>query len=79
MQVRNCNQPVDALEVSTDNGKTWQATTRKDYNYFQKAGGGGGFDKDTVSVRISCMDGKKIVASNIGVDGDTEFPTNVNC
>lgn len=79
MQVLNCNQPVTALDVSTDGGKSWQATTRKDYNYFQKAGGGGGFGTSSVTVRITCQDGKKVVAPGIGVDGDTEFTTPVNC
>ncbi|KAH8909194.1 hypothetical protein BR93DRAFT_967198 [Coniochaeta sp. PMI_546] len=79
MQVLNCNQPVSALDVSTDGGKSWQATTRKDYNYFQKAGGGGGFGTSSVTVRITCQDGKKVVAPGIGVDGDTEYATPVNC
>lgn len=41
MQLLNRNQPVTSLDVSSDGGKTWQGTVRKDYNYFQKAGRGG--------------------------------------
>ncbi|KAB5576067.1 RlpA-like double-psi beta-barrel-protein domain-containing protein-containing protein [Coniochaeta sp. 2T2.1] len=79
MQVLNANQPIASLDASTDGGKTWQPTTRKDYNYFQKAGGGGGFGTDTVTVRVTCQDGRRVIAPGVGVAGDTEWRTPVNC
>ncbi len=79
MQVLNSNLPVSALDVSTDGGQTWQPTERQAYNYIKKAGGGGGFGKDAVTVRISCIDGKKVIAPQIGVKGDTQYLTAVNC
>jgi len=66
------------MEVSADQGKTWEPTTRKDYNYFQKKGGGG-FGTDEVLVRITCMDGKKVITAPVGVKGDTSYPAAVNC
>lgn len=79
MQVLNSNQPISSLDVSVDNGDSWQSTDRKDYNYFQKSGGGGGFETDSVWIRLKCMDGRTVIAPDIGVKGDTEYSTSVNC
>jgi expansin (peptidoglycan-binding protein) len=79
MQVLNANQPVTTLEVSTDHGKTWQATDRQDYNFFKKTGGGGGFGSDRVGLRITCYDGKQVSVDGVGVAGDTSYLIGVNC
>jgi len=78
MQVVAANQPVTALDVSTDNGNTWQGTQREDYNYFQKAGGGG-FGVDTLTVRISCSNGAKVILRNVGVADSTSYTAPGNC
>ncbi|KAE9965647.1 hypothetical protein EG327_000401 [Venturia inaequalis] len=37
MQVVNSNIAVSSLEVSTDGGNSWQETTRREYNYFERS------------------------------------------
>ena len=76
MQVLNNNQPVMALEVSTNGGVTWQGTSRRDYNYFET---GGGFGTDTLSGRVSCSNGGKVVLSHVRVNGNTQFTASGNC
>ena len=78
MKVVNVNRQVTTLEVSTDGGNTWQGTQRQDYNYFQKADGGG-FGTDTVTVRVSCSNGVKVILKNIGVADGTSYTASGNC
>jgi len=55
MQVLNHNEPVSALEVSTDGGSTWEKTTRQPYNFFENSSG---FGTDSVDVRVTAESGK---------------------
>jgi expansin (peptidoglycan-binding protein) len=64
MQVMNFNVQVSKLEVSTDGGKTWKATTRKDYNYFENPAG---FGAETVDVKVTSKSGSAIVAKSVGI------------
>ncbi|KAF2205791.1 barwin-like endoglucanase [Delitschia confertaspora ATCC 74209] len=64
MQVVNANIPVSKLEISTDGGKTWQATTRKEYNFFENPSG---FGTETVDVRVTSTSGQAIVVKKVGV------------
>lgn len=64
MQVVNSNRPVSKLEVSTDGGKTWQATTRTDYNFFEKSSG---FGTSTVDVRVTSASGGTIKVSKVSI------------
>ncbi|CBF80002.1 hypothetical protein AN7735.2 [Aspergillus nidulans FGSC A4] len=64
MQVVNANGAVKSLEVSTDNGSTWQETTRSDYNFFENSSG---FGTDTVDVRVTGVDGGVITVKNVSV------------
>ncbi|KAL1967657.1 hypothetical protein VTN77DRAFT_2914 [Rasamsonia byssochlamydoides] len=64
MQVVNSNVPVQSLEVSTDGGNTWQATTRTYYNFFENTSG---FGTDTVDVRVTSITGESIVVNNVSV------------
>ena len=68
MQVINSNVPVAKLEVSTDGGATWQATTRQDYNFFVNASG---FGTDTVDVRVTSSTGEVITVNSVGVASGT--------
>lgn len=76
MQVVNSNLPVTSLEVSTDGGKTWQATTRTYYNFFEKDGG---FGTETVDVRITSETGSTLViegascSSSASTTGSSNF------
>ncbi|OHE99526.1 rare lipoprotein A [Colletotrichum orchidophilum] len=76
MQVVNPNEPVAKLEVSTDGGRTWQATNRQPYNFFEKPSG---FKTDTVDVRVTSESGKTIivnsvsVAENLATDASSNF------
>ena len=64
MQVVNSNVAVKSLEVSTDGGKTWKATTRQTYNYFENSAG---FGTQTVDVRVTSTGGQSIVVKSVSV------------
>ncbi|CZT51103.1 related to extracellular cellulase CelA/allergen Asp F7-like, putative [Rhynchosporium secalis] len=70
MQVVNANGAVKSLEVSTNGGKTWQPTTRRDYNFFEK---NTGFGTEKVSVRVTGATGKSVITHNVGVGSQTQF------
>lgn len=78
MQVMNANTAVKALDVSTDGGSTWKPTVRQDFNYFQKSDSSG-FGTDTVTVRVTCSNGKTVTLSNIGVASSSEHVASGNC
>jgi expansin len=67
LQVVNAVVRVAAMEVSTDRGRTWQATQRTDYNYFTKPGNGG-FGTQTVAVRVTGVNGKTLVVADVNVN-----------
>ena len=69
MQVMNSNVAVSKLEVSVDSGKTWQATTRKPYNFFENPAG---FGADSVDVKITSEGGKEIVVKGVGIAADSK-------
>lgn len=69
MQVVNSNRPITKLEVSTDGGSTWQATTRKDYNFFENSSG---FGTSTVDVRVTSASGGTIKVSKVSVASDSK-------
>ncbi|KAH8897512.1 barwin-like endoglucanase [Thozetella sp. PMI_491] len=75
MQVVNSNEPVTSLEVSTDGGSTWQATTRRDYNFFENPSG---FGTTTVDVRVTSKSGQSIVVSNVSVASDSKATASSN-
>jgi expansin (peptidoglycan-binding protein) len=64
MQVMNSNVAVSKLEVSTDNGSTWQATTRQEYNYFENSSG---FGTESVDVKVTSTSGGSIVVKGVSV------------
>ncbi|BCS29837.1 putative extracellular cellulase CelA/allergen Asp F7-like [Aspergillus puulaauensis] len=64
MQVVNANEAVASLEVSTDNGSTWQKTTRSEYNFFENDSG---FGSESVDVRVTGASGSSVVVKNVGV------------
>lgn len=64
MQAMGANERVASLQVSTDGGSTWQATERKEYNFFEKSSG---FGTDTVAVKVTGVSGKEIVTKNVKV------------
>ncbi|KAK1600639.1 rare lipoprotein A [Colletotrichum navitas] len=69
MQVLNHNEPVSALEVSTDGGSTWEKTTRQPYNFFENPSG---FGTDSVDVRVTAESGKTVIVRNVSVKSDSE-------
>ena len=75
MQVVNSNVPVKSLEVSTDGGNTWQATTRSEYNFFQNPSG---FGVDYVDVRITSATGGTIIVKNANSVGETRTDATSN-
>lgn len=62
MQVVNANEPVVALEVSTDGGETWQGTRRTYYNYFEESSG---FGTGIVDVRVTGVSGRTVVVNGV--------------
>ncbi|KAL8285819.1 hypothetical protein RB597_002749 [Gaeumannomyces tritici] len=79
MQVFNSDKKVTALDVSTDGGRTWQPTARRDYNFFEKPGGGGGFGADAVTVRVTCAGGGTVTMQNVGMTSGATFTAAGNC
>lgn len=75
MQVVNANIPVASLEVSTDGGASWQATTRQDYNFFENASG---FGTETVDVRVTSETGEVVTVNNVSVASGTEVTASGN-
>jgi expansin (peptidoglycan-binding protein) len=69
MQVMNSNVAVSKLEVSTDSGKTWKATTRKPYNFFENPAG---FGTDSVDVKITSEGGKEIVVKGVSIEANSK-------
>ncbi|TLS30453.1 hypothetical protein PpBr36_02463 [Pyricularia pennisetigena] len=78
MQVYDSNQQVKSLDVSTDGGATWQQTTRRPYNFFEKTSGGG-FGADSITVRVTCAGGGQVTIENVGVAGGSGFTASGNC
>jgi len=78
LQVLDCNHPVTGLAVSTDNGKTWQATVRREYNFFEREQAGG-FDKDSVMVRITCSNKVSVIIPDVSMAGEAKTVAPVNC
>lgn len=68
MQVRNANVGVSKLEVSTDGGKTWKATTRQPYNYFENSAG---YGTTTVDVKVTSVSGQSIVVKDVSIAPST--------
>ncbi|KAL5356550.1 RlpA-like double-psi beta-barrel-protein domain-containing protein-containing protein [Aspergillus floccosus] len=75
MQVVNANEPVTSLEVSTDGGSTWHATTRTFYNYFENDSG---FGTDSVDVRITGQSGKTVRVNNVGCSSGSSTTASAN-
>ncbi|KAK0611050.1 RlpA-like double-psi beta-barrel-protein domain-containing protein-containing protein [Immersiella caudata] len=78
MQVMNANYPVTALHVSTDGGNRWEATVRRDYNYFERESSGG-FNQDRVLVRVSCSNGRQVILPNVSMEEYAESRAPANC
>ncbi|KAF2668902.1 hypothetical protein BT63DRAFT_413390 [Microthyrium microscopicum] len=76
MQVLNANRPIQALEISTNEGSSWTQTKRQPHNYFQLSSGTGA---DKVSIRLKCANQKQIVVHNVKVNGGLETIANDNC
>lgn len=75
MQVFNANEPVEKLEVSTDGGATWRATTRQPYNFFEESSG---FGTQSVDVRVTSSMGSVVVVEGVSVAADLETPAGSN-
>lgn len=67
MQVMNANVAVEKLEVSTDGGKSWKATTRQPYNFFENSAG---FGADTFDVKVTSTNGKSVVTKGVSIAAD---------
>ncbi|KAF2261040.1 barwin-like endoglucanase [Lojkania enalia] len=75
MQVMNANVPVAKLEVSTDGGSTWMATTRQPYNFFEQASG---FGTSSVDVRITSVSGGSIVVKGVSIEASSKTTATSN-
>ena len=78
MQVMNANYPVTALHVSTDGGQRWEATVRRDYNYFERDAKGG-FGQDRVLVRVTCSNGRQVILPDVNMAEYAESKAPANC
>lgn len=68
MQVQNANVAVASLEVSTDAGKTWQQTERKEYNYFENSAG---YGTQSVDVKVTSTSGQSIIVKDVSIAPQT--------
>ncbi|KAF1915341.1 RlpA-like double-psi beta-barrel-protein domain-containing protein-containing protein [Ampelomyces quisqualis] len=68
MQVMNANVAIAKLEVSTDGGNTWKATTRQPYNFFENPAG---FGADMVDVKVTSTNGKSIITKGVSIASDS--------
>jgi expansin (peptidoglycan-binding protein) len=75
MQVQNSNIPVSKLEVSTDGGKTWKATKRQPYNYFENSAG---FGTSSVDVKVTSSSGQSIVVKSVSIAASTTMKAGSN-
>lgn len=62
--VENARYRTAKLEVSSDGGQTWKATTRQDYNTFVLDGTLPG---DTATVRVTSVTGSEVVLDNVAL------------
>ncbi len=78
MQVMNSNYPVVGLDVSTDGGRQWAGTVRRDYNYFERDGKGG-FNQDRVLVRVTCSNGRQVILPDVSMGEYAQSSAPANC
>ncbi|KAF5643247.1 Expansin 2 [Fusarium sp. NRRL 52700] len=75
IQVVNANEPVKSVQVSTDGGRTWKSTERKDYNFFENPAG---FGKTSVDVKVTSSTGKSVVVKKVGVTAGAQYKASSN-
>jgi expansin (peptidoglycan-binding protein) len=78
MQVQNANWPIDTLHVSTDGGRNWENTLSRDYNFFEKSGGGG-FGTTRVDLRITCFNKNVVYMRDVEVKDNKKIWADANC
>lgn len=74
-QVVNAKLRTAKLEVSVDSGKTWKATTRQDYNFFEISSGVGA---TTAWVRITSTSGGTVTVKSVTMTGDAVVTATAN-
>ncbi|KNA98042.1 hypothetical protein FOXG_18326 [Fusarium oxysporum f. sp. lycopersici 4287] len=62
--IENITHRVKAVEVSSDSGKTWKATTLKDPNMWILKGT---LPNDTAWVRVTSVNNKKVIVKNVAL------------
>ncbi|KAF2431826.1 hypothetical protein EJ08DRAFT_712199 [Tothia fuscella] len=78
VQIQAANWPVDAVYVSTDDGKTWENTVSKDYNFFERQDGGG-FGTSTVALKITCVKGAAVYIRYFQIQDRKKQWAEANC
>jgi hypothetical protein len=71
----NSNVPVSKLEVSTDNGATWKATSRQPYNFFEYSSG---FGTSTVDVKVTSTSGGVITVKGVSIEANKQTKASSN-
>ena len=61
-QVVNGRRRTKSLEVSTNQGRTWKHTQRKDYNFFEISSGVGA---SSAWIRVTSRSGAKVVVKGV--------------
>ncbi|KAF4955694.1 hypothetical protein FGADI_4387 [Fusarium gaditjirri] len=62
--IENITHRVKAVDVSSDNGKTWKATSLKDPNMWILKGT---LPNDTAWVRVTSVNNKKVIVKNVAL------------
>jgi hypothetical protein len=60
--VENATYRTSKLEVSTDQGSTWQPTTRNVNNFFEASGA---LSADTAWVKVTSVEGSSVVVKDV--------------
>ncbi|KAK3669697.1 hypothetical protein LTR78_010449 [Recurvomyces mirabilis] len=74
-QVVNAHRRTTTLETSTDQGKTWKATTRQTYNFFENSGGVGA---NSAWIRVTSQTGTQVVVKDVPMTSDKVVTASAN-
>lgn len=74
-QVVNAKRRTTKLEVSTDNGQSWESTEKKDYNFFEIGSGAGA---STAWVRVTSYTGSSVIVKDVSQQGDAVVKASSN-
>lgn len=76
--VENATLRTAKMEVSTDSGKTWKATTRNINNFFELSTLGGGTSTTTAWIRVTSETGSQVIVESVNMASGTVTTATTN-